>query len=318
MEQGAEHGLGQGSGGPWDSETLESESTSSESSGASELALNPYPDLEGIRGDPQYSDSLYVKGVAYGFLRLRLDGTRTDHDWHCWTLFFQSSHNLDLSPIVSKVSFIIHEDFIHPTRSVTEPPYEITVLGKKSFTAFVEVFYRDPTVSPSFFSINISFQETERYKRVVKSDVLLFIRPRLEFARLLDIERPSPVLSGISHHLDGPGFVRRQNLRGVMPDFIDEEDVWRRPESHSRLRAHGQPLASGPAPPLLHNQARSCSAYFTHKSLESVYQYDCDELGGSVGVFETQTTRSGKGERRAESEDEFQQLLASPRRERGG
>jgi len=277
-----------------------------------DMVLNPYPGLEALRDNPDYSDSLYVKGVVYGFVRLRLDSTKADSDWHCWTLFLQSSHGLDLSPIISKVSFIIHEDFIHPTRSVTEPPYEITVLGKKAFTAIIEVFYRDPTVSPSFFSVTISFQDSERYKRVVRSDVLVFIRPPIEFARLLDIVRPSPVLSGISHHLDSMGFVRRQNILGVIPDLIDEGDVWRRQDTQGKhAQANRAAALAGPSAPVLRNHTTNYSAYFLHNRLDSVYQYDCDELGGSVGVFEVQADGPGKGERRTDSELEFRRMLQS-------
>lgn len=163
--------------------------------------------------------AVYMKSIVYGFVRFHL--TRAEsREWHCWSLFLQSNTGQDLSTFISKVSFIIHPDFTLNVRSIYEPPYEISVLGQLSFDAYIHVFYRDPQLPPSFFKVNIAFDGTSYSRRIIP-DLLVFVSPRKWFAKLLDIQRPAQVKSGILHHLHTKQFISGENLKGKAPTLID-------------------------------------------------------------------------------------------------
>ncbi|KAH0570705.1 YEATS family protein [Spironucleus salmonicida] len=150
----------------------------------------------------EFVDKIIIKGIQYGFVRKELKKTDDGDLWHYWSLFFQSSQNLELSHFIKKVTFIIDPSFSKPQRSILDPPYEISVFGVSSFTAFIHVYFTDDTVAPQFFPVFIEIKPDQPYSRLLKNDLLVFARPRQAFYTQLCKIEPQQRLSGLKHHLN--------------------------------------------------------------------------------------------------------------------
>ncbi|TNJ29424.1 YEATS family protein [Giardia muris] len=217
--------------------------------------------------------TIYIKGICYGFVRFRLGKSiGRDQDWHCWTLFLHSNCGLDLSPFIEKVSFVIHPDFSQNIRAVYEPPYEITVLGQTGFDARLHVFYRDSSLPPSILHVRIII-DGERYSRRIFPDMLIFIKPKLWFAHLLDIERIAQRQSTILHHLSMTQFLWHQNARGRLP-FIYSADT--RTTNTRKVMAEG----------LMRKGTGRLIAHMTPQELEGTYPpFSMDHDISTVGAY---------------------------------
>lgn len=85
--------------------------------------------------------------VLYGNSAVRLsDEKRTektppDHT-HEWTVFFKPAlGNIDLTPLIKRVSFKLHETYENPVRSVDKPPYQVTETGWGEFEIIIKIHF---------------------------------------------------------------------------------------------------------------------------------------------------------------------------------
>lgn len=76
---------------------------------------------------------------------------------HRWTVYVRSlSPDDDLSTIVRKVVFHLHESFASPVRVVLNPPFEVTEHGWGEFVCHIKVYFHDRNEHPVEFNHPIS------------------------------------------------------------------------------------------------------------------------------------------------------------------
>ncbi|ABN65875.1 yeast chromatin modifying complex protein [Scheffersomyces stipitis CBS 6054] len=85
--------------------------------------------------------------VLYGNHAIRLTPekrkptTPTDHT-HEWTVFFKPVlNNIDLTPLIKKVTFKLHETYENPVRSIEKPPYQVTETGWGEFEIIIKIHF---------------------------------------------------------------------------------------------------------------------------------------------------------------------------------
>lgn len=71
----------------------------------------------------------------------RTERTPVDHT-HEWTVFFKPVlENMDLTPLIKKVTFKLHETYENPVRSVEHPPYQVTETGWGEFEVIIKLHF---------------------------------------------------------------------------------------------------------------------------------------------------------------------------------
>lgn len=71
----------------------------------------------------------------------RTEKTPPDHT-HLWTVFFKPVlNNVDLTPLIKKVTFKLHDTYDTPVRSVESPPYQVTETGWGEFEIIIKVHF---------------------------------------------------------------------------------------------------------------------------------------------------------------------------------
>ncbi|KAK9477348.1 yeats family-domain-containing protein [Lipomyces japonicus] len=66
--------------------------------------------------------------------------TPSDHT-HSWTVFIRGSNGEDLSNFIKRVVFKLHETYPNSTRSIEEPPFEVTETGWGEFEIAIRVYF---------------------------------------------------------------------------------------------------------------------------------------------------------------------------------
>lgn len=85
--------------------------------------------------------------VLYGNHAVRLapekrtEKTPVDHT-HEWTVFFKPVlGDIDLTPLIKKVTFKLHETYENPVRSIEKPPYQVTETGWGEFEIIIKLHF---------------------------------------------------------------------------------------------------------------------------------------------------------------------------------
>jgi YEATS domain-containing protein 4 len=63
-----------------------------------------------------------------------------DHT-HRWTIFLRDPNGQDLSKIIKKVIFKLHDTYPNPSRSIESPPFEVTETGWGEFEITLKIFF---------------------------------------------------------------------------------------------------------------------------------------------------------------------------------
>lgn len=71
----------------------------------------------------------------------RTERTPVDHT-HEWTVFLKPAlNNIDLTPLIKKVTFKLHETYENSVRSVESPPYQVTETGWGEFEIVIKIHF---------------------------------------------------------------------------------------------------------------------------------------------------------------------------------
>lgn len=70
----------------------------------------------------------------------RTEKTPPDHT-HEWTVFLKPVQDIDLSQLIKKVTFKLHETYDSPVRAVEKPPYEVTETGWGEFEIVIKIHF---------------------------------------------------------------------------------------------------------------------------------------------------------------------------------
>ncbi|VDO22207.1 unnamed protein product [Haemonchus placei] len=92
----------------------------------------------------------FVKPIVYGNIAKELATSQDDENTHEWTLFLKPYWEEDLSTIISKVEFRLHDSYEPSLRVVEKPPYEVHERGWGEFKARIRVHFIDPCEKPVF------------------------------------------------------------------------------------------------------------------------------------------------------------------------
>lgn len=72
---------------------------------------------------------------------MRKPNTPVDHT-HQWTVFFKPVlNNIDLTPLIKKVTFKLHETYDNPVRSIEIPPYQVVESGWGEFEIIIKLHF---------------------------------------------------------------------------------------------------------------------------------------------------------------------------------
>lgn len=170
--------------------------------------------------------------VLYGNHAIRLTPetrkptTPPDHT-HSWTVFFKPViGDIDLTPILKKVTFKLHETYENPVRSIETPPYQVTETGWGEFEIIIKLhFNSDLGINEKNFQIFHALK-LHPYNPLVPVrdngevhsvlyDELIFNEPT---ERLFEILTRKPV-NLLSYKLSNPN---KRDQEYIRPDEIDE------------------------------------------------------------------------------------------------
>lgn len=72
---------------------------------------------------------------------MRKPNTPPDHT-HQWTVFFKPVvGEVDLTPLIKKVTFKLHETYDTPVRAIEQPPYQVTETGWGEFEIIIKIHF---------------------------------------------------------------------------------------------------------------------------------------------------------------------------------
>lgn len=60
---------------------------------------------------------------------------------HSWTIFVRDPTGNDLSTYIKKVVFKLHDTYPNPTRTIENPPFEVTESGWGEFEVLIKIFF---------------------------------------------------------------------------------------------------------------------------------------------------------------------------------
>lgn len=72
---------------------------------------------------------------------IRPPGINPDHTHH-WTVFVRDPNGNDISYMIKKVVFKLHDTYVNLTRSIEEPPFEVTETGWGEFEINIKIFFK--------------------------------------------------------------------------------------------------------------------------------------------------------------------------------
>ncbi|KAJ3127848.1 NuA4 histone H4 acetyltransferase complex and the SWR1 complex subunit [Physocladia obscura] len=67
---------------------------------------------------------------------------------HKWCVFLRGANGEDLSPIIRKVTFKLHDSFVPPSRTVDAPPFEVHESGWGEFEILIKISFVDSQEKP--------------------------------------------------------------------------------------------------------------------------------------------------------------------------
>ncbi|KAK9365928.1 yeats family-domain-containing protein [Lipomyces kononenkoae] len=96
-------------------------------------------------GSKRLKNLQICRPFVYGNMAVPLKEDRspdipTDHT-HSWTVFLRGVNGDDLSSFVKRVVFKLHETYPNSTRSIEEPPFEVTETGWGEFEISIRVYF---------------------------------------------------------------------------------------------------------------------------------------------------------------------------------
>ncbi|CEO99154.1 Protein AF-9 like protein [Plasmodiophora brassicae] len=136
----------------------------------------------------------FVHGTLAEWLGPDSEQTRS----HKWTIYVRGlTRDDDLSTIVRKVVFNLHDSFACPVRVVDKPPFEITEYGWGEFTASVKVYFYDRGDRHVDFPhpVNLFHQSGQPSKKPLLTEIydeFVFVEPNEQLAARL-LQAPVPV-----------------------------------------------------------------------------------------------------------------------------
>lgn len=149
-----------------------------------------------------------TRPIIYGntakkFGEVRPPNAPAEHT-HLWTIFVRGPQNEDISYLIKRVVFKLHDTYPNATRSVEAPPFELTETGWGEFEINVKIhfvdeanekvvnFYHHLRLHP-YHNVKAEPQAPNDEISAVYYDELVFNEPNEEFFKIL-VSRPGNLL----------------------------------------------------------------------------------------------------------------------------
>lgn len=149
-----------------------------------------------------------TRPIIYGntakkFGEVRPPNAPAEHT-HLWTIFVRGPQNEDISYIIKKVVFKLHDTYPNATRTIEAPPFELTETGWGEFEINVKIhfvdeanekmvsFYHHLRLHP-YYNIKSEPQQPNDEISSIFYDELVFNEPNEEFFKIL-MSRPGNLL----------------------------------------------------------------------------------------------------------------------------
>lgn len=141
--------------------------------------------------------------TAKKFGEVRPPNAPAEHT-HLWTIFVRGPQNEDISYIIKKVVFKLHDTYPNATRTVEAPPFELTETGWGEFEINIKIhfvdeanekmvsFYHHLRLHP-YYNVKWEPQKPNDEISSVFYDELVFNEPNEEFFKIL-MSRPGSLL----------------------------------------------------------------------------------------------------------------------------
>eukprot|EP00197_Chlamydomonas_leiostraca_P011116 CAMPEP_0202858606 /NCGR_PEP_ID=MMETSP1391-20130828/1062_1 /ASSEMBLY_ACC=CAM_ASM_000867 /TAXON_ID=1034604 /ORGANISM="Chlamydomonas leiostraca, Strain SAG 11-49" /LENGTH=226 /DNA_ID=CAMNT_0049537535 /DNA_START=105 /DNA_END=785 /DNA_ORIENTATION=+ len=161
-----------------------------------------YVDEIGVR---RMRDVELVVPVVVGTIAFNLGKKATEYMTHRWTVYLRGPNNEDLSHIISKVQFDLHQTFNNPNRMAVQQPFEVTEHGWGEFDIVIHVFFTADAGEGEvviYHKLKL-YEEGEQMghkqdpKRPVLSETyeeLVFVDPRPELYQRIAHHRAMPLV----------------------------------------------------------------------------------------------------------------------------
>ncbi|QLL32811.1 hypothetical protein HG536_0D03330 [Torulaspora globosa] len=141
--------------------------------------------------------------TAKKFGEVRPPNAPAEHT-HLWTIFVRGPQNEDISYIIKKVVFKLHDTYPNATRTIEAPPFELTETGWGEFEINIKIhfvdeanekmvsFYHHLRLHP-YYNIKWEPQKPNDEISSIFYDELVFNEPNEEFFKIL-MSRPGSLL----------------------------------------------------------------------------------------------------------------------------
>eukprot|EP00127_Corallochytrium_limacisporum_P000693 Clim_evm12s23 gene=Clim_evmTU12s23 len=88
--------------------------------------------------------------IVYGSTSAPLGPKETSGATHKWSVYVKdgSGQDRDLSSVIKKVTFKLHESFPSPMRNLDKGPFELTEIGWGEFEILIKIFWKDQSEKP--------------------------------------------------------------------------------------------------------------------------------------------------------------------------
>ncbi|QLQ79689.1 hypothetical protein HG537_0C03370 [Torulaspora globosa] len=141
--------------------------------------------------------------TAKKFGEVRPPNAPVEHT-HLWTIFVRGPQNEDISYIIKKVVFKLHDTYPNATRTIEAPPFELTETGWGEFEINIKIhfvdeanekvisFYHHLRLHP-YYNVKWEPQKPNDEISSIFYDELVFNEPNEEFFKIL-MSRPDSLL----------------------------------------------------------------------------------------------------------------------------
>mmetsp|Transcript_3127 Transcript_3127/g.6516 ORF Transcript_3127/g.6516 Transcript_3127/m.6516 type:complete len:218 (-) Transcript_3127:477-1130(-) len=94
-------------------------------------------------GQKRLENTEFVYKIAYGSVAFWLGKKADEYHSHRWTCYVRNPENKDMTHIVDKVVFKLHDSFPNPIRVLEKPPYELTETGWGEFEIGITIHFTE-------------------------------------------------------------------------------------------------------------------------------------------------------------------------------
>mmetsp|Transcript_31155 Transcript_31155/g.52320 ORF Transcript_31155/g.52320 Transcript_31155/m.52320 type:complete len:216 (-) Transcript_31155:318-965(-) len=168
-----------------------------------------------VTGKKRLENTEFVYKFAYGSVAFWLGKKADEYHSHRWTCYVRNPENKDMTHVIEKVVFKLHDSFPNPVRVIDKPPFELTETGWGEFEiGFTLHFKEDSGEKPLevFHPLKLYEDQVVHERQSIKKPVVMetydeavFSEPVEAFyKRVGGVDPPTAVMSEITPFLPMP------------------------------------------------------------------------------------------------------------------